>query len=172
MARSKKADEQKQLAPAVQPHLQQPINGPGPAPIMAPAPATPFSNQQGRVIDVTNFIRVRDSVRAARCFSLPPLPIFRPCVEPDGGDAVCSSRNTPHQHHRSTLTNLPPAPVAPAVLTVSPHHRQHTPSTIPNQPFLFTSPYLTLYYPDNVSLSRCPHFHIKCTLRSHLPSSK
>lgn len=100
MARSKKADEQKQLAPAVQPHLQQPINGPGPAPIMAPAPATPFSNQPGRVIDVGNFIRVRDSVRAGSISSShtrthpPSLPVFpstqhsENIANPDGGDAI------------------------------------------------------------------------------------
>ncbi|KAF3764715.1 hypothetical protein M406DRAFT_356632 [Cryphonectria parasitica EP155] len=57
MARSKKAEEQKQLAPAMQPHPQ--AVAPAPLP---PVPAVPAINPQGRTIDVSNFIRVRDSV--------------------------------------------------------------------------------------------------------------
>lgn len=51
MARPKKADEQKQLAPAV------------PAPGIPPVAVAPIVNHQNKVIDVENFIRVRDSVR-------------------------------------------------------------------------------------------------------------
>ncbi|CAN8101087.1 unnamed protein product [Discula destructiva] len=77
MARPKKADENKPIAPAMQqqPQVpqqpfqqqpqQQPMNGGSAAP-MAMAPPAPasssFSNNQGRVIDVANFITVRDSV--------------------------------------------------------------------------------------------------------------
>lgn len=55
MARPKKTDEQKQLAPAT--HAQH-----APSPGVPPVVAAPI-NHQNKVIDVENFIRVRNSVR-------------------------------------------------------------------------------------------------------------
>lgn len=62
MARPKKADEQKQLAPAMQPHpqanlLAQAVGAPAPGAVVPP----PILNGS-RSIDVPNFIKVRDSV--------------------------------------------------------------------------------------------------------------
>lgn len=63
MARPKKADEQKQLAPA----------GPPAAPSMPQIANMAMVNHQNKVIDVDNFIRVRDSVCA---ISKDPPPSF------------------------------------------------------------------------------------------------
>lgn len=61
MARPKKTDEQKQLAPATHAHNV-------PSPGVPPVVAAPM-NHQNKVIDVENFIRVRNSVRT---FLVPP----------------------------------------------------------------------------------------------------
>lgn len=55
MARPKKTDEQKQLAPATHAHNV-------PSPGIPPVTAAPI-NHSNKVIDVENFIRVRNSVR-------------------------------------------------------------------------------------------------------------
>lgn len=139
MARSKKADEQKQLAPAVQPHPQQPImNGPGPAPIMAPAPATPFSNQQGRLIDVDNFIRVRDSVRT--CSSLLPSLDHSPTHPKTPLPPAVPAPNPSIQHNPSpsstttfsTLTAAAATRTAPT--SIYPHSKLSNPPALSSTP--------------------------------------
>lgn len=66
MARPKKTDEQKQLAPATHNHTV-------PSPGIPPVAAAPI-NHQNKVIDVENFIRVRNSVRDhPNCDLLPPV---------------------------------------------------------------------------------------------------
>lgn len=67
MARPKKADEQKQLAPA----------GPPAAPSIPNIANMNLVNHQNKVIDVDNFIRVRDSV----C-TLSNYPLWHPSAEP------------------------------------------------------------------------------------------
>lgn len=113
MARPKKVEE-KQLAPAV----------PQPVPIAAPQqpqsvqpqqPSLAGNNLQGRVIDVDNFIKVRNSVSA----STPnPFP-------------TCSAMPKPMPPHHPT-----PPPISPAALPPSPalpeHSLQHHPVWVPN----------------------------------------
>lgn len=65
MARPKKTDEQKQLAPATQ--VQH-----APSPGIPPVVAAPVSHQNNKVIDVENFIRVRNSVRISPTPAPPP----------------------------------------------------------------------------------------------------
>lgn len=111
MARPKKADEQKQLAPAMQPHPQaaplaqaQGVPAGGVPVAVVPPPIVNNNDLDGRSIDVPNFIRVRDNV----CTSLFPfLPL--------------------------ALLPPPPPTVAPHLASiiwysVSPLHNQTTPS--------------------------------------------
>lgn len=163
MARSKKADEQKQLAPAVQPHLQQqPINGPGPAPIMAPP--TPFSNQQGRVIDVGNFIRVRDSVRAHSVFltlltqpTHPPTPFHPRFPAPSSQLPLPSTSTTFPTLTAAAATCTAPPSVPPSLSAIHPRHYVSTPEHFfnnrLNRPIC---PYFHFVPLHIISLSRCP----------------
>lgn len=108
MARPKKADEQKQLAPAMQPHPQAaplPQSVPVAVPVAAAPP--PIMNHANRSIDVPNFIRVRDSV----C----PNPLLLDLVPPSP---------PPFSHHHPAST---PAPVR-----VWYHHCTTTPRTSPS----------------------------------------
>lgn len=79
MARPKKADEQKQLAPAMQPHPQANLLAQAAAAIPAPVAAVPppIMNNGDRSIDVPNFIKVRDTV----CTNRFPWP-FSPTISP------------------------------------------------------------------------------------------
>lgn len=98
MARPKKADEQKQLAPAMQPHPQAaplPQSVPVAVPVAAAPP--PIMNHANRSIDVPNFIRVRDSV-CPNPLLLDPVPPSPPALQP----------SPPSQHARTRPCLVPP----------------------------------------------------------------
>lgn len=102
MARPKKVEE-KQLAPAV----------PQPVPIAAPQqpqqPSLVGNNLQGRVIDVDNFIKVRNSVSA----STPPqpfstLPHAEPMTcRPPPPSTSTSTNITTYMRFEQTLASAP-----------------------------------------------------------------
>lgn len=108
MARPKKVEE-KQLAPAV----------PQPVPIAAPQlpqqqPNLVGNNLQGRVIDVDNFIKVRNSVSA----NAPPSPPCRlhQCPLPSPNIAnITPPRLCPFVLYASASTCLTPLPPTPTI---------------------------------------------------------
>lgn len=83
MARPKKADEQKQLAPA----------GPPAAPSIPNMANMNLVNHQNKVIDVDNFIRVRDSV----C-NLSNYPLRPPSAQPTKSHIATPSIQTSSFH--------------------------------------------------------------------------
>lgn len=106
MARPKKTDEQKQLAPATHAHAV-------PSPGIPPAVAAPM-NHSNKVIDVENFIRVRNSVRTF------PRPHTI-----DWLFASHYSRHHHHHHHSNPPTTASTAPApAPAPASLDYLHQQ------------------------------------------------
>lgn len=156
MARPKKADEQKQLAPAMQPHPQAaplPQSVPVAVPVAAAPP--PIMNHANRSIDVPNFIRVRDSVG--------PNPPFLPdLVPPTCPSSHHHPASTPARQHPSAsgTTTAQPAPVPhPAGRMSGRHHRRcHCHPALPPSALCQFRSTGVCSYP--APPSTCPYHHL------------
>lgn len=108
MARPKKADEQKQLAPAMQPQLPQAHAGPVAVPGAAVPP--PVMNHANRSIDVPNFIRVRDSVSTDPSPPFPSTtthPAHKPPPRILKQGSIFDGDNAIHAHHHQGSIDQP-----------------------------------------------------------------
>lgn len=160
MARPKKADEQKQLAPAMQPHIPQAHAGPAAVPVAAAPP--PVMNHANRSIDVPNFIRVRDSVSTD-----PPSP-FSSTTRPPANNPPLSRGG---QHQPPPPKTLKQGSLFDGDNAINIHHRQAhltTPCQLTCLPALSLPPQLCPSIPGSLvnvtdimspSASRLYHYY-------------